>query len=158
MKFLKDNVKVIIGFIVGVILAGGIVYAATSASQVTYTTNKNAQISTVAEALNDLYNRASKSTPTEITVVYGSYENTGSGIEGELVGSNNIKKITIKNITYISSSFTLGYIKIGDGETQTFNSISEGDSFEINNQNFRIEFYGNATAKYGRISLDLIIE
>ena len=49
--------EVIIAFIVGLLIAGGIVYAATSASQVTYTTNKNGEVETVADALNDLYNK-----------------------------------------------------------------------------------------------------
>lgn len=58
MKFLKNNLKVIIAFIVGVILAGGIVYAAVvSASEVSYTTAKNANITNVQEALNDLYSK-----------------------------------------------------------------------------------------------------
>ena len=56
MKFLKNNFKAIIAFIVGMILAGGIVYAATSASQINYTKDKNAEIKDVASALNDLYN------------------------------------------------------------------------------------------------------
>ena len=56
MKILKNNLKVIIAFIFGLILAGGIVYAATSADKVTYTTTKNSEIQTVEEALNDLYN------------------------------------------------------------------------------------------------------
>lgn len=58
MKFLKSNLKVIIGFIVGAILTGGIVYAATSANQVAYTTSKNSEINSVADALNDLYNKS----------------------------------------------------------------------------------------------------
>ena len=58
MKILKNNLKVIIAFIVGVILAGGIVYAAVvSASEVSYTTAKNANITNVQEALNDLYSK-----------------------------------------------------------------------------------------------------
>ena len=48
MRFIKNNLKVIIAFIVGVILAGGIVYATTSASQVSYTTDKNLEINTVS--------------------------------------------------------------------------------------------------------------
>ena len=55
MKFLKNNLKVIIAFILGLILAGGIVYAATSAKEVTYTTAKNGNIKNVEDALNDLY-------------------------------------------------------------------------------------------------------
>lgn len=50
MKFLKNNLKIIIAFIVGVILAGGIVYAATSAEQIDYTTDKNSEIKNVKEA------------------------------------------------------------------------------------------------------------
>ena len=41
MKFLKKNLKLLIGFLIGVIFAGGIVYAATAnAKDVTYTINK----------------------------------------------------------------------------------------------------------------------
>lgn len=60
MKFLKNNLKIIIAFIVGVILAGGIVYAATSAEQIDYTTDKNSEIKNVKEALNDLYDEKIK--------------------------------------------------------------------------------------------------
>ena len=62
MKFIKNNLKVIIAFIVGLILSGGIVYAVTSASQVAYTTTKNAEIETVADALNDLYDKSFNTT------------------------------------------------------------------------------------------------
>ena len=55
-KILKK--EVIIAFIIGIILASSVaVYAAVSASQVTYTTEKSEKINNVAEALNDLYNR-----------------------------------------------------------------------------------------------------
>lgn len=62
MKFFKNNLKVIIGFVIGVILTGGIVYAVTSASEVIYTTSKNTEIKTVADALNDLYKYKNSST------------------------------------------------------------------------------------------------
>lgn len=55
MKFIKNNLKVIIAFVLGAILTGGIVYAAVSASEVSYTTNKNANVKSVEDALNDLY-------------------------------------------------------------------------------------------------------
>ena len=61
MKFLKNNLKVIIAFLLGTILTGGIVYAAVSASEISYTTNKNANIKYVSEALNDLYTRTNTS-------------------------------------------------------------------------------------------------
>ena len=59
MKFLKNNLKVIIAFMLGVILTGGIVYATVvaSAGDITYTTSKNSSINNVASALNDLYSR-----------------------------------------------------------------------------------------------------
>lgn len=82
MRFIKNNLKVIIAFIVGVILAGGIVYATTSASQVSYTTDKNLEINTVAEALNDLYNKQ---------ISNGKAEYWNKGVE-------NINKQTTKDI------------------------------------------------------------
>lgn len=62
MKLIKNNFKIIIAFIIGSILSSGIVYAVTSASQITYTTTKNAEIETVADALNDLYNKSYNTT------------------------------------------------------------------------------------------------
>ena len=63
MKFLKKNLKVIIAFILGFILAGGIAYAAVSisAGDIDYTTSKNANIKNVGQALNDLYNKSASS-------------------------------------------------------------------------------------------------
>ena len=60
MKFLRSNLKVIIAFILGATLLGGIVYAANSAKEVTYTTGKNSEIKNVEQALNDLYNKNAK--------------------------------------------------------------------------------------------------
>ena len=50
------------------ILAGEIVYAATSASQVTYTTDKNAEIKNVEDALNELYSKVSNISVTNETI------------------------------------------------------------------------------------------
>ena len=52
---MKNKKSIIISFIVGVIISGGIVYAAVSAGQIDYTTSKNVNITNVEEALNDLY-------------------------------------------------------------------------------------------------------
>ena len=56
-KLLKKNIKLIIGIIIGAVVSGGTVYAATvlAASQVSYT--KNSQ-STVDGALDTLFTRA----------------------------------------------------------------------------------------------------
>ena len=60
MKFLKNNLKIIIAFIMGAILATGItVYANINASSITYSNNK-----TVAQALNELYNTNSNISQT----------------------------------------------------------------------------------------------
>lgn len=60
MKFFKKNLKVIIAFIVGIILASGItIYAySLSASEVSYTLEENTI--TVDEALNNLYAQINK--------------------------------------------------------------------------------------------------
>lgn len=62
MRFLKNNLKLIIGFIVGVILASGItVYAVMSANEVMYKDDKS-----VAYALNDLYEKYNSSYNMEL--------------------------------------------------------------------------------------------
>ena len=68
MKILKDNYKILIAFITGLILASGIVYAATSANQVNYT-RAGTNITNIGEALNDLYGK----------VPSGSQEITANG-------------------------------------------------------------------------------
>ena len=128
MKFLKNNFKLIIGFIIGIILASGVVYAVTSANQVSYTTEKNEKIETVADALNELYLYKKK----EITLTGNSY--TSRDFSCGICGINNVKKITIKNITYEGTSFVIGWKKIGNENQSSFSSISIGDSFEINNE------------------------
>ena len=73
MKLIKNNIKGIIGFLIGVILTGGVAYAATSASKVDYTTPKNENIINVEGALNDLYSLKTNLDNIEIsTAVLGS--------------------------------------------------------------------------------------
>ena len=54
MRTINKNLKLILVFIIGVILSGGIVYAVTSASQVIYI-REGTNINNVSEALNELY-------------------------------------------------------------------------------------------------------
>ena len=56
MKFIKENIKLLIVFLIGMLISGGIVYAVTSASDVVYT-REGTDIKSVADALNDLYNK-----------------------------------------------------------------------------------------------------
>lgn len=86
MKFLKSNLKAIIAFIIGVILSGGIVYAAVSAGEVSYT-REGTNIKTVADALNNLYNESTKNLSVEI--INNSYTN------------DYITATTTKNYDYI---------------------------------------------------------
>ena len=77
---LKKNIKLIIGFLIGVILASGITaYAAgIFANQVTYKNGK-----TVEEALNELYNRGS------FVSVDSTYLQSGSLVGNATITSNN---------------------------------------------------------------------
>ena len=70
MKFLRNNLKVVIAFILGLILAGGIVYAATvAANEIDYTTAKNSSVKNVEQALNDLYANRDAGNPNSVTLV-----------------------------------------------------------------------------------------
>lgn len=71
-KLLKK--EVIIAFIVGIILASGIVYAATSANQVTYITSKNENVQNVEQALNDLY-KLNSNKNLSVEIINNSYTN-----------------------------------------------------------------------------------
>lgn len=84
MKLIKNNFKIFIGFILGVILSGGIVYAVVSANQIEYT-REGSNINNVEDALNDLYETKSKlilqtdATPSDILKNKKAYSN------GELI-------------------------------------------------------------------------
>ena len=156
MKILKKNTKVIIGTIVGiligVLITGGIVYAVTSANQVTYTTDKNTQINNVSDALNDLYSKINN------TDNYNdkTYINTG------LTVFNN--RVTITNGGYYIDESGTTWVNITFRFNQVFN---EGTWIQIyglpnlNNKDFIISdtsekmpfrvYYGEAPMQ-GRIT------
>lgn len=72
MNVLKNNIKIIVLIIILILISSGISVFATStyfANQVSYTTNKNAEIKTVEEALNDLYKNKNKKAKITNTVV-----------------------------------------------------------------------------------------
>ena len=103
MKFLKNNLKVIIAFILGATVAGGIVYAATSASEVTYSTSKNAEIKNVEQALNDLYAKSTTykkldtiTTANASDILNGktAYNNLGNLITGNLSNGCIVNRVT----------------------------------------------------------------
>ena len=71
MNFAKKNSRWIITIIVSIILASGIsVYATTTylASQINYTTEKNAEIENVEDALDELYTKTNKEILNQYTI------------------------------------------------------------------------------------------
>lgn len=93
MNFVKKNLKWIITIIVVIILTTGISVYATEqylASQVNYTTNKNGEVQTVADALNDLYSKTVNETEyNKLKEKYNNmkllYKNTTGTSDGNAV-------------------------------------------------------------------------
>ena len=120
---MKKNIKWIIGIIAGVVVASGISVYATGqyfANQINYTTDKNGEISTVAEALNDLY---SKKPTGEITNFSGDIYLVGAQSYGNIVFSqkysyvdintNNYSNLKIQ-ITYIDENYSTCYVSANE--------------------------------------------
>ena len=79
-RIFKNNIKVIVAFIVGIILSGSIVYGVNVASSsVSYSNSKsNTGVTTVAGALNELYTKSATTNMCMITQAgeynwYGMY-------------------------------------------------------------------------------------
>ena len=83
MKFLKNNLKVIIAFIIGIILASSVaVYAATiNAKDVDYKDGK-----TVEYALNDLYSKSNK-TPQQVATLISQGATYTMQNDGYIIGT-----------------------------------------------------------------------
>lgn len=110
MKFLKNNLKVIIAFIIGLILAGGIVYAATSANQVIYTTTKNAEIQNVEDALNDLYDLTNFDHFSDEFLnetVFGSYDSKDLRAWAGSTKENGMISLNSKNALYSANDISI---------------------------------------------------
>ena len=160
MKFLKNNLKVIIAFILGATVAGGIVYAATSASEVTYSTSKNAEIKNVEQALNDLYAKSTTykkldtiTTANASDILNGktAYNNLGNLITGNY--NNNITFTLLNEIGteqfQLSETLINLYSKIKitsdnklSGNTYTYGITNSDGSSEITfnrNQEYNIQ-------------------
>lgn len=96
MKFIKNNLKLVLAFVAGLISAGSIVYAVTAASSIDYTTNKNSQIKNVQDALNDLYKNMKK---VEILEFEGVARKDESSIDIDISSKySNFSSIDISNI------------------------------------------------------------
>ena len=102
MKFIKNNFKVIIGFVVGIILASSITAYAYSyiASDISYT--KDGTEMSVEEALNDLYNKNNGNNMEWVEIQDAFVSNPNYTLAGaRLYKKGNICKLsfTIDNIT-----------------------------------------------------------
>ena len=75
----KNNVKILLAFLVGILVSSGIVYAATviGASEVSYTDNNNLGESTVQGAIDDLYTKANSGISLAQLNDLGYYMNSG---------------------------------------------------------------------------------
>lgn len=114
MKFLKNNLKLVIGLIIGAILASGItVYATTTylANQVIYT-REGTDIKNVEEALNDLYGK-------KITTK-GTEWNSGTLITEEGDNDVDIGFIPSKIVFTISSDATTCVYNSEKSTSQTY--------------------------------------
>ena len=81
MKYLRNNLKVIIGFIIGVVLASSItVYAYNYLAKDISYIREGTNIKNVAEALNDLYNKSNSYFASGL----GNFDNNGSMLISEL--------------------------------------------------------------------------
>ena len=133
MKFLKNNLKAIITFLIGVILSGGIVYAATAnAKDVTYTTNKNGQVQTVADALNDLYNKSFNDVTSILNIT-----NNNVSVEQDQAIDNTVSKI------YTATEDELIIVCVSEtGDSRYTNSITTTGTIISDSNNSNKKTYG----------------
>lgn len=112
MNFFRKNIRVIIGFVVGVILASGVTVYAYSyiAKDVMYTKKDGSEIS-VDQALNELYERENiKYTLKRVSL--GETSGTNTTRYYDATGIPNYQNLTVDNFslstTYIDSGSSAG--------------------------------------------------
>ena len=146
MNFLKSNFKIIIPFVVGLLIAGSIVYAANSARDISYS---RGNIKNVEEALNDLYSKIS----TE-NIIFTGANNKNSEMQSYTFLHDNDKAMIFSgqvSLMYsINSTDTQNFVAVNSniGETTdnlglyycTGISVKEGDT---------IYFKRNTEGTYG---------
>lgn len=131
------NLKVMIAFILGLILSGGIVYAAVSAKQINYT-REDTEIKSVEDALNDLYN---KQTHTYKNMITGG-NNRNDGITSHKIEYDNDKALIITSQvglryainstdSFANSYSSVGYLEDNRGLYYTYISLKAGDTIYL---------------------------
>ena len=174
MNFIKNNIKPIITFILGVVLASGIaVYASINANTVDYTNNKK-----VSDALNELYNKSSNyilPSGTQNITSNGTYDisskasvnvnvNSNSTISKTLLWSNGNPSddFVAQNVTLSQSLTNYSHILVRwkcqktTIDTDTYDDIFKltptRDLSQINTGRFVIgTSYSSASGTYIRI-------
>lgn len=88
MNFLKNNIRIIIGLIIGVLIASGITVYAYSyiASDISYTKPGTETAISVEEALNDLYSKSNK-TSQQVTTLTTQGESYTFQNDGYITGT-----------------------------------------------------------------------
>ena len=145
MEFLKKNIRTIIGFITGVILASSITVYAYSyfASDIKYTKKDGTEIS-VENALNELYSKNNITFTGDFYLSATADENTYSNTSYFDINVNNYSKITF-NIDglFPSTSVFTSYI-LADGTN--VKNITQIGEFEIDTSSvstIRVYYYEN---------------
>lgn len=140
-KILKK--EVILSFVLGVALTSGIVYAATAANQIGYTTNNNIEIKNVEQALNDLYEKINDN----VKCVKGNYskpQNSSVNIELDFTPSfvfiyfYNYYSSQIQCVVYDSNKSVNYRLSTSNNTIDT-----SGIIVEENNINYEFDSNGN---------------
>ena len=128
---MKNNIKIILAFIIGVIVSGASVYALTVASKdITYdNTNSGSDATTVQEAVDELYTKVSslkdlniQTTATASDILSGK---TAYDTEGNLITGTYTIPSTYKNLT-TQTTATASHILSGKTAYNTDGSLITG--------------------------------
>ena len=141
MRYLKNNLKLIISFILGIILASGITVYATSylAKDITYT-RENTNVKSVEDALNDLYRNKK-----ETTNIDSFYFLVWSGVNNGFYYSNyqDYKYFRITE-TESGTSNSLSLTKYNWSNNGISTSLSLNTKYEITSDNKQIVIQPNS--------------
>ena len=160
---LKNNLKVIIAFIIGIIIASSItIYAYSNyASQVGYTTDKNTNIQNVDQALNDLYNKRNKILLWSNSNQYSDCEAFDIPLSSSIENYSHILiqyKIKTDSIDVYDDLFSTSIDRPNAGEDKGLFAIGARDATSINVYR-GIRAYDSVTLRCGRaINTDGVVE
>ena len=141
MKILKNNKKFIIGIIIGISISCGSVYAIEYlAKDIKYTNNKNENVTSVKDALDDLYSKQRISSETDKVEYLNDYVSSSYGCSAcnGTVAAPNLsidENIATVNLTNVSNSQGTTYVYIEDISKYkyiTVNLNGSAKSFNVN--------------------------